>query len=106
MKLSLIPILIATAILTGGCSSTSVVDPGTGKTQRLPGERDWAMFVQSTEWNLSSELRGELPGAGFKSWREFWAWRRTAIQKYSKDATKELNYIVQRRRELGLAILE
>ena len=63
---------------------------------------EWEMFTSSTDFDVLQELRGATPSAGIKTWKEYWEWRFAACRKYAKDGQKRIDYIKQRRTQVGL----
>lgn len=97
LSLLLLPILV-------GCGGVVYeFNPKTGELVKKPGFSRVDDFIYySIDSSLAEEARGQRPSGGRKdeSWREFWresilAWRKDNNRKYE-------DYLLRRRKELGL----
>ncbi len=67
---------------------------------------NWEVFQMEQEAGFQRELSGQPPDGGFKTWEAYWHWSYALIQKSFPNSEKEINWIKQRRQELGLPLYE
>jgi hypothetical protein len=67
--------------------------------------RMWQNFIESVDRRVADEVAGERPEAGKKTWNEYWLWSIQIIPKNRENRQKYVNYIIDKRRQEGLAEL-
>jgi hypothetical protein len=80
-------------------------NPTTGKYETKWMD-EWQEFQMHEEAGFQRELRGESPLGGFKTYEAYWQRRYLNIRKYAAGPEKVINWIKQRRQELGLPLYE
>jgi hypothetical protein len=80
-------------------------NPQTGKYETKWMD-EWQEFQMEEESNFQDELQGRHPWGGFKTWETYWQRRYLNIRKYSTNPEKKINWIKQRRQELGLPLYD
>ena len=100
LALSLAMILVITL---SACRSISVTcDPATATATKAKLNAMWEFFKDSVNWDVAKEMRGEMPTAGWSTWREYWMWSANRLKAQAENGRKHIGYIIEQRRSAGL----
>ncbi|MGV6825350.1 MAG: hypothetical protein ACWA5Q_00080 [bacterium] len=104
----LLSILLVWNLLWCSLASEPFVDAeedGKGNVKLLDTPRMWQYWQEDVDRAIAKELRGESPGGGIESWSNQWQ-RVIRANSDRENAQKYIDYIVERRKQVGLPSLE
>jgi hypothetical protein len=78
----------------------SVDDSGRKQVRYSQSEWDW--FRAGVDQDIREELSGKSPPGRHPTWPEYWEWRIHNIETIGRNPQTKVNYIMQRRKFVGL----
>ena len=94
-------------LLLAGCKNGTGIKTGFEKPAassskaRGTNGRAQKWMQTSIDLDLAREKRGERPGSGKRTWREYWEWR-ISVWRQEKQSKQYEQYLSHRRKDLGL----